>query len=100
MISYRPVICADMYSREVPNFLPRGDPAAVVVQNLSVCRRFQSFRHAAQFSGRTRLHLMHHTPAMDSGGNFARPEYRGILFCFITETKRAHTLPSRPSHFF
>src|SRR4029077_13946936 len=90
MISYRPVICADMYSREEPNCLPRGGPVAVVVQNLSFCRMFQSFRHAARVSGRPRLHLMHHTPAMDGGGNFARPEYRGDLLCLHTGNYEVH----------
>src|ERR1700732_3346593 len=81
MISYSPVIYGDRYSREEQNFVPRGTGAAVKAQALSVGGRFQSFRHAAQFSGRTRLHLMHYTPAMDSGGNFGRPAYRGGRLC-------------------
>src|SRR5580700_2478182 len=90
MISYSPVIYGDRYSREEQDFVPRATGAAVKVQALSVCGRFQSFRHAAQFSGRTRLHLMHYTPPMDGGGNFARPEHGGDLLSLHTRNYEIH----------
>src|ERR1700723_2634689 len=90
MISYSPVIYRDTYSRGEQNFVPSGTGAAVKVQALSVCGRFQSFRHAAQFSGRTRVHLMHYASPMDGGGNFARPEHRGDLLSLHTRNYEVH----------
>src|SRR5580693_5688060 len=90
MISYSPVIYGDTYSREEQDFVRREAGAAVEVQALFICGRFQSFRHAAQFGGRTRLHLMHYASPMDGGGNFARPEHRGDLLSLHTRNYEVH----------
>src|ERR1700730_18556606 len=90
MISYSPVIYGDTYSREEQTFVPRGTGAAVEVQALSVCGRVQSFRHAAQFSGRTRVHLMHYASPMYRGGNFARHEHLGYLISLHTRNSEVH----------